>query len=220
MILPRTRHLKKLVLALGLACTPALHAGNFVFHIDLNVAGLIGKPNSPFFLDFQLNQGSSTLANNATLSNFTFTGGLPSGSANNSPGSSGDLASSISLTDGGGNNFVEFNQGFSATTTDIQFNVSLTQNPGANPDGFSASILDSEAGNPPIGTTAPDTSSLVTVALKSSNSLSDVKTYSSTAPDNGAVATATAIPEPGSVAALVAGLGVLVMLQRRRRSAA
>jgi hypothetical protein len=193
------------------------HAANFNFHVDLNVASLVGAANSPFFLDFQLNQGSGSLSNSATVTNFVYTGGNATGSAMTfGSGASGNISSTVLLNEAA-SPFNELYQGFSAGTTDIQFNVSLSQNsPGVTPDGFIISILDSEAGNPPIGTTDSTNSSMVTVPITSANTISDVQTFTSTSP---AGATASAVPEPTSAVALLGGAGCLLGMFRRRARA-
>lgn len=200
----------------ALYCSPNLLAQTANFQIDLDTTSLVGAPNSPFFLDFQLNKGNGTLNNTATLTNFVLTGGTPNGSANLFGNASGNLSSSVTLSDSSASPFNEFYQGFTAGTTHLKFNLALTQNsPGATPDEFSAAILDSEGGNPQITTNAPDTVSLVVVPIGSSISLATVKTYSSTSPA-GVTSTAAAVPEPSSMAAFVVGLATLIGLRFKR----
>jgi len=211
------RNLTTLAIAIAALLAPAAtQAANFNFHVDLNVASLIGAPNSPFFLDFQLNEGSGTAPNSVTISNFLFTGGSASGSPSLFGTASGNLGSSVSLSDNPSSPFNEMFQGFSGSTTDIQFDVSLSQNsPGVTPDGFLVSVLDSEANNPPILTTDSGNSSMLTVPIGSANTLGDVQTFTSTSPA-GATATVSAVPEPSSAVALIGGVGCLLGLRRRR----
>ncbi len=215
--------LAALALALASLAAPALRA-QFNFHINLNTAALSGAANAPFFLDFQLNQGSGLLSNAVTLTNFTFTGGSATGSPSLFGNAIGSLGTSVTLTDTSASPFNEFFQGFSAGTTNIQFNVSVSQLAGgAIPDEFTTAILDSELGNPQIGTNAPDTVSLVTLNLGAANTIANVSTYASTAPA-GVTASAApitglvAVPEPSSYAfagtAMLAGIAAL----RRRKS--
>lgn len=218
-----TRNLTKLAVAVAAILAPAaMQAATFNFHVDLNVSSLVGAPNSPFFLDFQLNEGSGSLANSVTITNFLFTGGSATGSPQTFGLATGTLGSSITLNDNTSSPFNEIFQGFTAGTTDIQFDVTLSQNsPGITPDGFIISILDSEANNPQIATTDFTSSSMVTVPIGAANTLSDVQTFTSTSPA-GATATVTpaAVPEPSSMVALIGGVGCLVTLRRRRAQAA
>lgn len=217
-----TRNLTKLAVAVAAILVPAaMQAATFNFHVDLDVSILIGAPNSPFFVDFQLNEGSGTLPNSVTINNFLFTGGSATGSTTTFGLATGMMGSSITLNDNSSSSFNEIFQGFTAGTTHIQFDVSLSQNsPGITPDGFIISILDSEANNPQITTTDFSGSSMVTVPIGGANTLGDVQTFTSTSPA-GATATVTAVvPEPSSVMALIGGVGCLVTLRRRRTQAA
>jgi hypothetical protein len=118
---------------------------NLMFNVSLGTSGLIGHPAGPFYIDFQLNDGSGTGdANNiVTINNFMFDGGNAVGSP--LPpigGASGSLSSSVSITDSGFVN--EFTQQFNPGDT-ISFTVSLTTKVdlGLTHDAFSFSILDS-----------------------------------------------------------------------------
>lgn len=118
-----------------------------MFNVSLGTSGLIGHPAGPFYIDFQLNDGSGTGdANNmVTINNFMFDGGNAVGSPLPSiGGASGSLSSSVSITDSGFVN--EFTQQFNPGDT-LSFSVVLlTTNlepPGLPPDAFSFSILDS-----------------------------------------------------------------------------
>ena len=208
--------------ALALGGASALRADPFEFHVDLDTSGLLSADNAPFFLDFQLNEGSGTLANSVTLSNFSFDSGASSGSAMMFGNATGSMASSITLSADSGSPFNELFQGFSTTTTGIHFNVSISQNsPGATPDGFAVSVLTSEANNPQIPTAAPDGVSLVTLDIGTANVLADVKTYGSVSPAGvSASASASAVPEPSTTAALfgLAATTLAGVFRLRRRS--
>jgi len=223
MKLNRTLKFTKYAFLLAAFAAPVAKADTFNFHLDINVANLVGAPNGPFYLDFQLNEGNGTTPSNTiTLSGFTFTGGSAAGSATVLNGTaSGNFGSSIILSDSSSSQFNEIFQGFSSGTTDIQFNVSISQNSFAvAPDNFLVTILDNENPNQPIFTDAPDTLSLVSVNLSSANTLADVDTYSSTDPTpTGVTATATAVPEPTSLMALLGGAGVLWSFRRSRAAA-
>ncbi|HTQ30831.1 MAG TPA: NF038129 family PEP-CTERM protein [Opitutaceae bacterium] len=212
--------LTRLVLVSALLCAPALRAGIFDFHIDFDTGALTSAPNAPFYLDFQLNEGSGSLPNSVTLSHFVFDGGSPLGSPMPWSDGTGDLSSAVSLSDSPSSPFNEFSQGFTPGTTGIHFDVAISQNsPGAIPDEFAAAILDSEPGYPQIATNAPDGVSLVTLDIAAANALADVQTYGSTSP---AGVTATAIiPEPSDAVALFGGAAALLagFCRFRRRTA-
>ncbi|EDY18037.1 hypothetical protein CfE428DRAFT_4468 [Chthoniobacter flavus Ellin428] len=212
-----SRNLTKLALAVAAVLTPAVtHANNFNFHVDLNVASLVGAPNSPFFVDFQLNEGSGTLPNSVSLSNFVFTGGSASGSATAFGLATGDMGSTITLNDNSSNQFNEIFQGFTAGTTDIQFDVSVSQNaPGVTPDGFLVSILNSDTNNPAIGTTDTTNSTMLTLPISAANALGDIQTFTSTSPSGATANVTSPVPEPTTVAAMIGGLGCLIGLRRR-----
>lgn len=218
-----SRNLTKLAIAVAAVLTPAVtHADTFNFHVDLDVTSLGSAPNSPYYLDFQLNEGSGTLPNFVTLSNFVFTGGSASGSATLFGSASGDmsLATSpsfpITLSDNSSSPFNELFQAFTSGTTHIGFDVSISQNaPGVTPDGFLVSILDNETFNPAIPTTDPN-STMLTLPIGSANTLGDVQTFSSTSPSGVTVTVGAAVPEPTTFAALIGGVGCLVGLRRRR----
>jgi hypothetical protein len=207
----------KLAVGAAVLAGSAAKADNFLFHVDLNTAALVSAANGPFFLDFQLNQGTGTLSNTVALSNFTFTGGSASGSASLFGNASGNFGSGFSLVDSTSSPFNEAFQGFTASTTDIQFDVSVTRNsPGSTPDAFIVSILDSEAGNPQITTNAPDSVSMVALNIGTNNTIANVGAFTSTAPA-GATATVTAVPEPSSFVAMAGGIGMLLGFRRKRR---
>jgi hypothetical protein len=211
--------------AIALLSVPALRAQTLTFNVDINTAGLSADlANAPFDLDFQLNYGNSSVATDtATLSNFVFTGGTAVGSATTSGTAAGNLGSSVSLTASAAHPDNEFYQQFSSGVTDIAFTARITE-PGPDvgtPTEFTAAILDNSLGYlAQINTTAPDTASLVTLNLSSSNTLSDVNTYASVSSADGQTAitgvTATAIPEPSTTAAILGCLGVIFAVGARR----
>ena len=194
-------------------CASLSQAETLSFHVAVNTASLVGSLNGPFSLDFQLN-GVGPASNTATLGNFSFTGGAPTGSPSLFGGASGDLGSSVSLSDAiNANN--EFFEGFSAGTTEIQFDASMTENvnPGT-PDAFAMAILDSNLFN--IPTTAPDDSLLVEDISAENLSIGSVQTSTSTAPDAGVTVAVTAVPEPGTLGMLLAA-GLIAARRATRR---
>lgn len=208
--------LTSLALAAALLCTPSLKAQIFTFHVDINTSSLVGSPDGPFYLDFQLNQGGATTpSNTATISNFSFTGGSASGATNVFGTATGDMGSSITLTDSSASPFNEIFQGFSAGTTDIQFDVTLTQNmAGVTPDGFEVAVLDGSTFQ--IPTNAPDQLSLVVVPIGNSNHPGDIGTYS-TGP--GGVSAIATTPEPSTWVLLLVGATAFGVLHLCRRNA-
>jgi PEP-CTERM motif len=211
-------HAAKLLAGLALLAAPALKA-QLTFHVDINTSALSSALNAPFFLDFQLNQGSGSLNNSVTLSNFSFTSGGATGTASLFGNATGSLTSTVSLTDTTVSPFNEFFQGFSTSTTSIHFDAVVSQHvPGVTPDGFLVAILDSEAGFPQIATSSPDGVSLVALGIGSANTLADVHTYSSISP-RGVTALVSAVPEPSTYAA-AGGAMLLGLIALRRRKAA
>jgi hypothetical protein len=113
------------------------------FDIELYTQGLIGHPAAPFSLAFQLTDGSGTDDGNNTaqISQFDFGGGDATGSPILVGDASGDLTSTVTLTDSQFLN--EFIQPFDPGST-LLFQVSLTGNvdAGPTPDEFAVKILD------------------------------------------------------------------------------
>ena len=185
-----------------------------IYHVDINTAPLVGSSSAPFSLDFQLNDGSGTLAgvNTVTLVNFVFTGGNPTGSASLFGGAAGSLSSTVTLTDG---TFFsnEFFQGFSAGTTKIGFDALLTTvvDPGLTPDAFSMAILDNNLFN--IATNGTGDSLMLVNINSTSLSLSAVQKFTST---SGVTVAASPTPEPSSWLVMGSGLLALGWLVRRR----
>jgi hypothetical protein len=119
------------------------------YDVTLNTTALIGHPAGPFYLDFQLNDGSGSGDGNnfATLSHFTFGGGNVLGSASGFGSFSGNLSSNVTLTDS--NAFNEFYQAFTPDAS-LGFRLGLTTHVDSPvPDLFSFAILDSSLANIP-----------------------------------------------------------------------
>ncbi len=210
--------------AIALLCAPALRAQVLTFNVDIVTAGLsANSANAPFDLDFQLNYGNAALASNTVaLSNFSFTGGTALGSPVLSGSATGSLGSTVSLTASSAKPFNEFYQQFSSGTTDIKFTATVTE-PGPDigiPTEFSAAILDNSLGSPAqLFTTAPDTLSLVTLSLSSSNTIGNVKTYAAFASADGNTSLTgvfAAIPEPSTTAAILGGIVMMAACYARR----
>ena len=185
----------------------------FSFHITVTTATLMGSSSAPFALDFQLN-GGNPLGNTATISNFTFGTGSATSNPPATPNglASGDLSTSVIVSDDSSNPFNEFYQGFAPGNT-LDFDVSLTTNVNTpTADAFSFAILDMNLFN--IPTTGPS-DALVQVNIDNAlTGLSGVQTYSGTGAYTGVTVTAT--PEPTTAATLIMGAGMLLGLRRRR----
>ena len=213
------------IVCLAIGAVAPVHAG-IVDLFTIDTGPLSGDPAGPFSLDLQLNDGSGTDDGNnaAVLSGFTFgAGGGATGSATLAGGASGDLGSSITITD---NSFLnEFTQGFTPGSQ-LQFQLSLSTNvdDGGTPDQFTMAILDSsgaqlptlsffdvfveidlDSADPAIQTFASDTSRN-TVAGGAPVDLSE-PTFT----------TVSSAPEPGSM--VLAGCALLVVALCRRRDA-
>lgn len=205
-----------LAAASALLLASAVQADEFAFNVDLNTSSLAGNPDGPFSLDFQLN---GTANNTVFLNNFAFANGTPLGTpsySSNDGSVSGDLGSSVVLSDAT-DAFTEFYQGFSAGTTEINFDatfLSTNVNP-VTPDAFSVAILDSGLNNIPT-TSFADTLVLLNVDA-TPLTVANVETDSSLAPDAGVTASVTPAPEPGT-GLMALGVGLVALGWRARRS--
>jgi hypothetical protein len=126
-----------------LAAAAIAQAGEIT--VTLNTSVLIGSPAAPFFIGFQIADGSFTGDGNnaAVVSNIQFGGGTPvlPACSTTGQGALGDLASSITESDL--SVFAYCYQGFVPGST-LSFNVSYTNNvdPTGLPDEFVMVILD------------------------------------------------------------------------------
>lgn len=206
----------------ALSLAHSASAGEFSYRISVNTTSLVSNANGPFYLDFQLNDGSGLGdANNwATLSNFSFGGGWASGSPTAFGGAWGNLSSSVQLNDSSA--FNELYQGFNPGSW-LTFDLNLTTNldDGGTPDLFSFTILDSVLAN--IPTLSGGSDSLLTVNLD--RSVPAVWSFASNpdiAPAAGGPALSlaapsfAAIPEP-STYGLFAACALLGLASWRRR---
>jgi len=112
--------------------------------VSIDTSFLVGHPAGPFSLFFALTDGSglSDGTNTITISNINFFNGSPLGNPTAFGGVTGDLASTVVVTDTGTLNF--FSETFSAGQS-LSFEITLTSNPdeGPIPDGFAFYVLDS-----------------------------------------------------------------------------
>ena len=194
------------ILFAGVA-TVASPAAATSIHVQVNTAPLIGNPAGPFFLDFALTDGSGTLAgpNSVAVSNFNFGGGGAVGAPTLTPGASGSLATSVTLSDTA-NGFVEFFQQFTPGSL-LNFDVATTNNVDPiQPDAFAFAILDKNLVN------LPTTGLGDSLLLLNISRVATFQTFSTTAPA-GVGASAVLLPEPGTLVLL--GSGIVVALRRR-----
>ena len=164
-----------LALLVAAAIMLAAHArGDTMFSVSLNTSGL--DKTADYVLDFQFNDGSGTDDGNntATISNFDFGTGTSDGLASTIGGASGDVNSSVVITD---NFFLnDLQQAFKPGDV-LSFSVNVTGNVdlGSAPDQFGFTIYDSAWNNLSLDPTGalitadlpPDTSSGVTITSAS-----------------------------------------------------
>jgi len=138
----------------GILIVSAVFASaDVIYNVSLSTAPLIGHPAGPFALDFQFNDGSASgdANNTALIRNFSFGTGSPVGAPTFVGGATGNLGSSITLTD---SLFVNhFIQGFNPGAT-ISFQMVLSTNldSGIFQDQLGFAILDrSGSGLPTLG---------------------------------------------------------------------
>ena len=228
-------HLKPVLGSILCACallTGSAHAENY--HVTVDTSTLLGTGNGPFYLDFQMNYGSGTIGNSATISNFSYGGGSVSGSPIVYSGNpTGSIASSVSLADSAAHPFNELYQGFTPGGT-LSFDISVSNNGvGATPDALEFAILDNQTfqipTTQPTGSNDPqngiDGLSLVDITIGGDGlgSYQQVYAHAYNGANNpslggdytGVIVTVASVPEPSSWA--LAGLcaGLFAFLRRR-----
>lgn len=203
----RTAALATIVLA-----SASFASAQIAFNVTVNTSALSGSVANPLYLDFQLNDGAGWGDGNnwATISNFQFGGGSAVAPATAFGGATGNLASSVWLTDS--TPFNELYEGFVPGSW-LSFKVSLSTSldAGPTPDLFGFAILDNALSN--IPTNAPGTDMLVQVNIDSSTPT--VWAFGSV---DGAIAAPqiAPVPEP-STYGLLGGAGLLLVCLYRRR---
>jgi len=189
-----------------------------LFNVSLNTSSLVGNPNGPFSLDFQLTDGSGTNDGNNTaiINNFQFGGGSPTGSPTLSGGGSGGLATAVTLSDS--SFFNELLQGFTPGSL-LSFDVNLSTNvdAGGTPDELSFAILDG------LGNEIP-TDGLGALFIVDVNTPSpDVQAFAANAPYEALgspriVVAGQGVPEPGIAGLVMSLLAIAGPVAARRMS--
>jgi hypothetical protein len=218
----------RLLIAVLSCFTCQLGQADVVYDVALNTVGLIGHPAGPFSVAFQLTDGSFVGDGNNTvgISNFQFGGGGVSGSAVTLGNVTGDLTSSVTLTDSTFLNYLiqQFTPG-----NVLSFTVSATTNTdsGGAVDDFSFSILDSFGQQLPTrgGLIAPFFDVFIDISFDSSTPT--VQTFASDpsrtpggggAPISTGTPQVTTVPEPASLSLLAGGVLLWIGILRRKRS--
>jgi hypothetical protein len=200
-------------------------AASIMYDVSIDSSELIGHFAGPFAINFQLNDGSGTgdANNTAVLSNFRFGTGSASGLPSLAGGTSGSLASTVTITDSAF--FNAFTQTFIPGSS-LMFHLSLTTNidAGPTPDQFSMAILDGSGFEIPtqgLGSVGSDV--LLLIDINSANPV--VQRFAadpSRSPLAGGPAihfaepalTTSAIPEPATWTIMAVGIAALVLRRR------
>lgn len=210
------------VLAIGvIASIQSALAGPITITLDTTPLG--SHPAGPFFLSFQLNDGSGAGNGNntASLTSFNFGAGNAFGLPTLFGGATGDLTSGVLLTDTSFSNF--FSQQFlPGSILSFTLNLSTNVELGPQPDQFSFAILDSSGFEIPY--TGPFNAALV-IDIDSANPVPQVfATDSTVSPfgggdpiDMAAPGITSTVPEPSTLGLLSISLITLFSYKRRSR---
>jgi MYXO-CTERM domain-containing protein len=199
-----------------------------IFNVSLDTSKLASDYTGPFGIDFEL---VGTNGNTITVSDFSFGSGSPGpGSAFLTGGASGDLSSTVTLTDTA-SFFSDFNQQFTPGAT-LTFTVDTTlvaPPTGGIPDNFSMVLFSSYdpvngynpatgSGGTPIPTTDPTGNDTFFNFNVNGPGMTTVSSYPSSSGDVTITVTPASVPEPSSGVIMAVGLlGMAGALSGRRR---
>jgi len=185
-------------------------AAGISVNVSINTSGLPTGPGSEIVFIFTDGSGLGDANNTATLTNFALGGGTL-GISSTSGGASGDMSSTVSLTDSSLLNF--FAETFS-TGTSVSFLLNLTTNldAGGTPDQFSVQIIDSNGNF--LSPSDPLTGNLLAINLDSASPSTSTQSSLVTVSSPGPVGT----PEPATILLLTAGLAAIALSTKRRTS--
>lgn len=216
--------LKLISLAAMLAAATSLHA-QVTYRVSVDTDALQGAPSGPFYIDFQLFDGTGSGNANTTvsLSNFNFGGGSAVAGAVDTGGVWGSLDTSVTLNDSSFYN--EFYQGFTPGSS-FSFDLQIDSTPqgGLTPDSFAFAFLDSTLSNLP--TMAPGSDVFTYVEIGDDAPVASVyASNDSIVPNAGGPALSInapsfqPVPEPSSYGLMAAaGLAVCALARRRKRA--
>jgi hypothetical protein len=193
-----------------------------LYNVSMDTSALVGNPAGPFYLDFQFNDGSGTNDGNNTviIDGFNVVG---VGAAMPSGGGTGDLGSSIVLTDSAFFNEV-FQQFTPGNTLQFQLNLTTNVDAGGTPDEFTfgilwgSSLFDIPTTNPNGAFLTVDLTNPLTITSSASD-----PTQPLGANPGVTIAAPTidqqspAVPEPATLWLGCTGLGMLVLVRRSRQ---
>ncbi len=213
---------KCLHLTMGLLALAASSSAAAIFNVTIDTSPLIGHVAAPFALDLQFTDGSGSgdSNNTVTLSGFSFGGGAPAGSIFTTGGVSGDLSSSVQLTDSVF--FNEFTENF-APGSSLSFQIQLTGNQDSGtPDEFALFLLDKSGFNVP---TLDAGNALLVMDIGSGGiTVSRFQTNTTQNPPGGGspiniaaptVTPLSTVPEPGTFVLIGVALGALFLRRIR-----
>jgi hypothetical protein len=201
----------------GIALAVAAQADTIALSLDTSL--LVGNASGPFSLGFELADGSLTGdGNNAvSLSNFQFGAGSATGSSSTFGTASGDLSSSVLMTDLG--IFSGLSQGFDPGNT-LVFDISFTNNVdlGGTPDEFAFFILDS------TDTPIPTTGGIALFQIDFGLATPTISTFAGDTSQSGGIglpaptySSVSSAPEPATAALCGIPLVLTFLVLRRRR---
>jgi hypothetical protein len=199
------RVLAVILFALLAGGAPLVYAGSITGSVSLDTSSLSG----PFELAFIFTDGSGTgdANNTITLGNFSFGGGSAGAvdSTLSTGGVSGDLASSVTLTDSA---FLNIFAAFFMPGSALAFDFTSTNavDAGGTPDQFAMVLLRSDGS---VVDTSDPTGAGSLLTLTFDGPVRTLATYASTDTPAPRVDVAATVPEPSSLLLVLAALVML-----------